>query len=90
MGATGNVSGPHLHLECSNTQTWNCSTFVNPCNVLGIPNEDNLIINYDGSVTPEPPPTPEPEPPVIFQKDLKGFNWSVYTKKIRNRRKQRK
>lgn len=60
MGATGNVTGRHLHLECSSTQAWQCSTFVNPCEKLGIPNEDNLIIKYDGSTPPVPPTPPTP------------------------------
>ena len=57
MGDTGNVTGRHLHLECSTTQSWQCNTFVNPCINLGIPNEDDLIIYYGG--TPPVPPTPQ-------------------------------
>lgn len=76
MGATGNVTGRHLHLEASRTQSWQCSTFVNPCDILGIPNVDNTIIKYDGSVTPPEPPTPA----------KKGkFKWVLYAKKLRNR-----
>ena len=63
MGATGNVQGRHLHLECSTSQAWNCNTFLNPCSQLGIPNQDNLIIYYDGSIPPEPPTPPEPSEP---------------------------
>ncbi len=58
MGATGNVTGIHLHLECSTTQAWDCSTFLNPCTILGIPNEVGTIINYDGDAPPPTPPTP--------------------------------
>ena len=54
MGDTGNVTGRHLHLECSTSQAWQCNTFVNPCTNLGIPNEDDLIIYYGG--TPPVPP----------------------------------
>lgn len=78
MGATGNVTGRHLHLECSTTQSWQCSTFLNPCEILGIPNVDNTIIHYDGSITPEPP---EPTP---IRKNK--FPWVLYARKIRNKR----
>lgn len=54
MGATGNVTGRHLHLECSTTQNWQCSTFVNPCEKIGIPNIDDTIIYYDGTIPPQP------------------------------------
>lgn len=77
MGATGNVTGRHLHLECSTTQSWQCSTFLNPCDILGIPNVDNTIIKYDGSITPIPP-TPSEE--------KKKFPWVLYARKIRNKR----
>lgn len=46
MGDTGNTSGIHLHLECSTTLAWDCSTFINPCTELGIPNVDNTVIEY--------------------------------------------
>lgn len=80
MGATGNVTGRHLHLECSTSQSWQCSTFINPCNILGIPNVDNTIIKYDGSVTPPEPPTP-----VQFKKNK--FNWVLYINKLRKKRR---
>lgn len=80
MGATGNVTGRHLHLECSTTQTWQCSTFLNPCNILGIPNVDGTIIEYDGSITPPDPP----EPPVNYNKTK--FKWVLYSKKLRKKR----
>ena len=54
MGDTGNVTGRHLHLELSTTQAWQCSSFENPCTFLGIPNIDNTVILYDGSVPPSP------------------------------------
>lgn len=79
MGATGNVTGRHLHLECSTTQSWQCETFLNPCTILGIPNVDNTIIHYDGSINP-------PEPPISFRKKGK-FKWVLYSKKLRKRRK---
>ena len=55
MGATGNVTGRHLHLECSETQAWQCSTFINPCTILGIPNEEGTIIKYEETPTPPSP-----------------------------------
>lgn len=75
MGATGNVTGRHLHLECSTTQTWQCSTFVNPCNIIGIPNEDNLIVHYNGEIPPEPEPS---------QVKKSKFKWVLYARKLRN------
>lgn len=60
MGATGNVSGRHLHLECSTTQAWQYSTFVNPSTVLGIANVRGTIIHYDGTTPPVPPTPPTP------------------------------
>lgn len=58
MGATGKVTGIHLHLEHSTTVAWQCSTFLNPATALGIPNVDNTIVKYDGTTPPTPPPTP--------------------------------
>lgn len=55
MGDTGNAFGVHLHLEYSSTMAWQCSTFLNPCEAIGIPNVDNTIIHYDGSIPPVPP-----------------------------------
>lgn len=82
MGATGNVTGRHLHLECSSTQAWQCSSFLNPCNILGIPNVDGTIIEYDGSITPPDPP--EPPTPVNYNKTK--FKWVLYSKKLRKKR----
>ncbi len=84
MGATGNVTGPHLHLECSSTASWNCSNFINPCSILGIPNEDNLIINYSGEAPSPPSP---PSPPISSFIKEKKFKWAIFTRVIRNRRK---
>lgn len=81
MGATGNVTGRHLHLEYSSTQAWQCSTFLNPAEALGIPNVRGTIVKYDGSTPPEPP---EPPVPTVYIK--KPFKWVLYAKKIRKRR----
>lgn len=78
MGATGNVTGVHLHLECSTTKGWNYDTFVNPAVQLGIPNVRGTIVLYDGT-TPPTPPTPPLE-------KKKKFPWSVYAEKFRKRR----
>lgn len=79
MGATGNVTGRHLHLECSTTQSWQCSNFLNPCDILGIPNVDGTIIHYDGSIIP---PSPEPTP----DENKKKFPWVLYSRKLRQKR----
>ena len=56
LDSSGNVTGPHLHLELSSTQAWQCATFMNPCTALGIPNIDDTVIHYGGT-PPPPPPT---------------------------------
>lgn len=70
MGATGNVTGIHLHLEYASTQRWQCSTFLNPANALGIPNVDNTIVEYSG--TPPIPPAP------TARTKKKKFPWFIY------------
>ena len=55
MGATGNVTGIHLHLEYATSPIWNYNTFLNPSDALGIPNERGTIVHFDGSI---PPPIP--------------------------------
>lgn len=82
MGATGNVTGVHLHLEYSSTQAWQCSSFLNPCTELGIPNVDNTVIKYSGE-SPTPTPTPTP-----VEKKKTKFKWVLYSRKLRNRRKR--
>lgn len=75
MGATGNVTGIHLHLEYATTLAWNYDTFLNPSTALGIPNVRGTIVKFDG--TP-PPPTPTERE--------KGFKWWIFTKSIKQRR----
>lgn len=55
MGTTGNSTGVHLHLECSTTQSWQCSTLINAGESLGIPNIRGTIVEYDGHTPPIPP-----------------------------------
>ena len=74
MGDTGNVTGRHLHLECSTTQAWQCSTFVNPCTIMGIPNIDDEVLIW----------TPSPVPPAVIKKHK--FKWVLYANKLRKRR----
>lgn len=52
MGNTGNSTGTHLHLELSTTLGWQCSSFKDPLEPLGIPNVRGTVVQYDGSVTP--------------------------------------
>lgn len=54
MGATGNVTGIHLHLEYATTQGWNCNTFLNPATFFGVNFARGDIIEYGGSPTPTP------------------------------------
>jgi murein DD-endopeptidase MepM/ murein hydrolase activator NlpD len=79
MGATGNVSGIHLHLEYATSPVWNYDTFLNPSEELGIPNERGTIVHWDS--TPPPPP-----PPPVTEEEKKKFPWAVLTRKIREKR----
>lgn len=78
MGATGNVTGVHLHLECATTQAWQYSTFVNPSTVLGVPNERGTIIHFGGS-----PPPPPPPPLIKNTNNAKKWGWFKMIKKVR-------
>ena len=79
LGATGNVTGPHLHLEYSTTSYWSYDTFLNPSDALGIPNARGTIVHFDGSVVPPEPPTPTEEI------KTKRFPWVLYARKFRGR-----
>ena len=74
MGNTGNSTGTHLHLEASTTQSWQCASFVDPCQPLGFPNERGTIVQWDNT-----PPTPT-------QLTKKKFPWVLYSKKLRKKR----
>ena len=47
MGSTGNSTGVHLHLEITPTMEW--KDFINPAEVLGLPNEIGTLIYYEKS-----------------------------------------
>ena len=60
MGATGNVTGAHLHYELMQKSTdFQAENFLDPCLWLGIPNEIGLYNWQDYPISPDPePPTP--------------------------------
>lgn len=78
MGATGNVTGVHLHLEYSTTSGWDYDSFLNPSDALGIPNQRGTIVHYNGTTPPEPPL------PTGAGKKNK-FPWVLYANKLRGR-----
>lgn len=83
LGSTGNVTGPHLHLELSDVSYWDSTRthFQDPLTALGIPNARGTIVHYNGSIVP-----PEPEPPTPETKEEKRrFPWVLYARKFRNR-----
>ncbi len=57
MGATGNVTGIHLHLEYSTSPSWSYDNFLNPSTALHIPNVRGTIVKYDGTAPIPPLPT---------------------------------
>ena len=71
MDTTGtNVTGRHLHLECSSSAIWNCNTFVNPCNIMGIPNIDDEVLDWVPS-------------PVPIERKKHKFNFVLFNRKRR-------
>lgn len=74
--------GIHLHLELSDVPYWDSTRthFQDPLTALGIPNERGTIVHFNGTPTP-----PEPEPEETTRKKHR-FNWSAFTRVIRNRR----
>lgn len=79
MGATGNVTGIHLHLELSDVPYWDTTRthFQNPLIALGIPDARGTIVHFDGSVPPEPP-TPT-------GRKRKKFPWVLYARHLRSK-----
>ena len=75
MGNTGNSTGTHLHLECSTTQNWDCSTFLSPGDILGFGNTRGTIIKYQ-----------EKTPPIPTLNIKNNFKWVLYTNKLRRRK----
>lgn len=73
MDSTGNVTGRHLHLECATTPTWQCATFVNPCDIMDIPNIDDQVLDWI-----------QPVPPVVIDRKHK-FKWVLYANKLRGK-----
>lgn len=82
MGATGNVTGIHLHLELSDVSYWDTTRthFQNPLIALGIPDARGTIVHYNGTVPPEPP-----EPPTPTEQKKKKFPWVLYSRQLRNK-----
>lgn len=59
MGATGNVTGAHLHYELmQNSTQFLAQNFLDPCVWLGIPNQIGYYYYEDYPITPPTPPTP--------------------------------
>lgn len=84
MGATGNVTGAHLHYELMiNNISFVAENFIDPTIWLKIPNEKGLYNWQDYSIddTPIEPPTPI----IPIKKKRKKFKWVLYTRKFRNR-----
>lgn len=77
MGATGNVTGAHLHLEATTAQAWACQNFTDPCAPLGFPNIRGTEVEWD-STNPPIPPIPEG-----IKKSK--FNWAIRNAIKRNR-----
>lgn len=75
MGATGNVTGAHLHYELmQNSTQFLAENFLNPSIWLGIPNEIGL---YNWEDYPITPPTP---PPTTVRKKHK-YKFVLFKKK---------
>ena len=78
MGDTGQAYGVHLHLEYATTSYWTCSTFMNPCDFLDIPNVSGTIVEYDGDIPPGPTPAPT--------LGNSNFPWVLIARKLREKR----
>lgn len=85
-GASGQVTGIHLHIEeqdLSSGRNWNFAQdlqyYKNPCDYMGFPNIEGISVIYNGTPIP---PTPTPT-----NRQKTKFKWVLYARKIRNRNK---
>lgn len=84
-GTTGQVTGLHLHMEMqdlSSGRDWDytatLSSYMNPADYMGFPNQTGISVIYNGTPTPPTPSTPT--------RLRSNFKWVLYAKKLRNKR----
>lgn len=89
-GATGNVTGIHVHVEMQdyikNGNKWIFNSgdstlwgtvYLNAAEYMGFPNELGITVIYNK----------QPSPPIpAIERKAKKFNWAVYTKILRNKK----
>lgn len=89
-GATGNVTGLHVHVEMQNyvnngnrwiydsrnPSIWG-TVYLDATQFMGFPNLLGISVEYDGQPIP---PTPPP-----IRRKLTKFPWVLYAKKLRNK-----
>lgn len=79
MGATGNVTGPHLHYELmQNSTAFEAENFLDPTIWLGIPNETGLYNYEDYPVSGD---IPEPEPDPEEKKKKRKYKFVLFKKR---------
>jgi hypothetical protein len=77
MGATGNVTGRHLHFQINDKN----NTPINPCSYLGIPNQKGTYNSNDYQIEEESPDTPKEEEDKMTQKEFNEM-MTVYLKEL--------
>ena len=98
-GATGNVTGLHVHIEMQNyvangnkwifasgdSSKWG-TVYLDATSYMGFPNQLGISVIYDGTIPDNPnPPTPdEPSEPITKKKSK--FPFVLLKKKINQRR----